>query len=393
MTNAKMEHKEATIIGAGLAGCECALQLANNGFEVTLYEQKPLVFSTAHSNPNFAELVCSNSLGRHKENTANGMLIKECLRYDSHLLRIAKECDMSNETHLNVDRVLFSQRITEEIKSNPNIQIILSQVDCLPQCDNLIIATGPLTDGALYDDMCKKLGAGMIMLSDATCPIISAESVRTDAFQIAENGDLLLPLTDEEFERLVYMLKTERTVEHHGELADLGLMQCIPIENVAKTDEEYLQNVRLQNKTIRLRCENLGQSAYSVVGFMTHISQEGQRRIIRALRGLENAKFIRYGRVHRNTFVDAPKVLDKHFSTKDGVYIIGQLSGVDCYIPVISTGIIASRAIIARAQGKTPDLFPQGTMMRGFQDYITTPSEDYSPMVADFALLKEAVKN
>ncbi|MCL2579640.1 MAG: methylenetetrahydrofolate--tRNA-(uracil(54)-C(5))-methyltransferase (FADH(2)-oxidizing) TrmFO [Oscillospiraceae bacterium] len=382
--------KKATIIGAGLAGCECALQLAHNGFEVTLYEQKPAVFSTAHTNPNFAELVCSNSLGRYEENTANGMLIKECLKYNSHLLRIAQKCDMSNKTHLNVDRTRFSEMVTKEIEDNPNIEIILSSVDRLPRCENLIVATGPLTGGAFYDDLCKKIGADMIALSDATSPIISAESVDKSAFQVDTNGDLLLPLTDVEFEDLVKMLVSARTIEHHGELPDLGIIQCIPIENVAKTDIGHLQNVRLANKTIRLRCENLGQSAYSVVGFMTHISQGGQRSIIRALRGLENAKFIRYGRVHRNTFVNAPKVMDKHFSTKDRMYIIGQLSGVDCYVPVISTGIIASRAVIERAQGKTPDLFAQGTMIRGFQDYITTPSQNFSPMVADFALIKKA---
>lgn len=383
--------KRATIIGAGLAGCECALQLAHNGFKVTLYEQKPLVFSSAHANPDFAELVCSNSLGRHRADTANGMLIRECLEYNSHLLRIAKECDLSNETHLNVDRMEFSRKVTEEIRENANIEVVLQSVESLPECDNLIIASGPLTCGALYEDMSKKLGADTIALSDATCPIISADSVRTEPFQTDENGDLLLRLTDGEFEELVQRLKCAKTFEHHGELPDLGLIQLIPIENVAKTDIQHLRDVRLQGQTIRLRCENLGQSAYSVVGFMTHMTQQEQRSIIRAMRGLENAKFIRYGRVHRNTYVNAPKILDQHFSTQDGVYIIGQLSGVDCYVPVISTGIIASRAVIARARGETPKLFPEGTMMRGFQDYITTPSEDYSPMVADFALLKTKI--
>ncbi len=389
MLSANNTHKTATIIGAGLAGSECALQLANHDFNVTLYEQKPIYYSTAHKNANFAELVCSNSLGRYNPETANGTLIQECMKYNSHVLRMAYTCHNSSATHLNVDRDIFSKIITDEIKSHPNIKVITEQITDLPKCDNLIIATGPLTEGLLYDNIGKKLGADMIMLSDATSPIISAQGINKNYFEVSANGDLSQKLTDDEFDNLVNGLVNAKTSDHYGAVDDLGLLPLIPIENLAKTNLDHLANVRLNNKTLRLRAENLGQSAYSIVGFMTHITHEGQRKIIRSVKGLENATFIRYGRVHRNTFVNAPLIMDENFHTKDGIYIIGQLSGVDCYVPVISTAIIASQAIISKAQGKTPPLFPLGTMMRGFQDYITTPNPNYSPMVADFSLIKQ----
>lgn len=387
------------ILGAGLSGCEVALQLANRGIPVELYEMKPLKYSSAHSSDKFAELVCSNSFRNDNTTTANGLLINELRMLNSYLLNVAHTCRISQNDELIVDREKFSNIVTQKIKENRNIKIYNKVVDKIEDKDITVIATGPLTEENLSNYFKEKFGDNNLSFQDSTCPIIYANSINknNDRISIIEDK-IYISLSREQFENLVEKLKLAKTMTNEFDKT-IGLPQCSPIEYIAKTDINALLDVKLSQNTQRtvdnyatvtLRKENDKETAYSIAGFMTQMMQTAQKEVIRVIPGLEKCEFARFGRSHKNTFFNAPELLDHFFRVNNNCYIIGQLSGIDGYVPSIATGIIAAYSILSKLNNEDLIQFPDTTMLGGFCKYITTKNENFSPMVASFHLLKNS---
>lgn len=387
------------VLGAGLSGCEIALQLANRGIQVELYEMKPLKFSSAHSSDNFAELVCSNSFRNNTNTTANGLLINELKMLKSYLLDIAYSCVISQGTELIVDRDAFSKKVTKTIQANKNIKVYKKIVTEIVDDDNItVIATGPLTDESLSTFLQKKFGDNNLSFQDSTCPIILSNSINIKNNRIKIFDDkICISLSKEHFITLLNKLKNADTMTNDFDKT-IELPQCCPIEYLAKKDSNQLLNIKLSQDNIRttenyatvtLRKENKEGSAYSISGFMTQMSQKSQKEVIRTIPGLAQCKFARFGRSHRNTFFNSPKILDKFFRVNPNCYIIGQLSGIDGYVPAIATALIASYCIYSKLNNQDLIEFPDTTMLGGFSNYITTRNDNFSPMVASFHLLKK----
>lgn len=387
------------IIGAGLSGCETALQLANRGIQVELYEMKPLKYSSAHSSEKFAELVCSNSFRNDNKITANGLLINELRMLNSYLLKIAENCRISQNDELIVDREKFSNEVTQKIIQNKNIKIYNKIVDRIDDKDITVIATGPLTEENLSSYFKEKFGDNNLSFQDSTCPIIYTNSIDKNNSSVRVIEDkMYISLSRVQFENLVKKLKLAETMTNEFDKT-IGLPQCSPIEYIAKTDINALLDIKLNQDTPRtnenyatvtLRKENSIGTAYSIAGFMTQMSQTAQKEIIRTIPGLEKCEFARFGRSHKNTFFNAPNLLDNFFRVNDNCYIIGQLSGIDGYVPSIATGIIAAYSIFSKLNHNDQIGFPETTMLGGFTRYITTKSNNFSPMVASFHLLKHS---
>lgn len=387
------------ILGAGLSGCEVALQLANRGIPVELYEMKPLKYSLAHSSEEFAELVCSNSFRNDSKTTANGLLINELRMLNSYLLNIADNCRISQNDELIVDREKFLNEVTQRIKDNKNIKIYNKIVNTIDDKDITVIATGPLTEENLSSYFKVKFGDNNLSFQDSTCPIIYANSIDKKNSRISIIEDkMYISLSRVQFENLVKKLKVAKTMTNEFDKT-IGIPQCSSIEYIAKTNINALLDVKLSQDTqrtnnnyatITLRKENDKGTAYSIAGFMTQMTQTAQKEVIKTIPGLEKCEFARFGRSHKNTFFNAPELLDKFFRVNDNCYIIGQLSGIDGYVPSIATGIICAYTIYSRLKYKDLIEFPETTMLGGFTRYITTKKEDFSPMVASFHLLKNS---
>lgn len=386
------------IIGAGLAGCEAALQLANRGIRVDLYEMKPLKHSEAHNNNDYAELVCSNSFRDNTKNTPNGLLINELRQLHSYLIDIADKSKITNGNELIIDREIFSQQVTKKIRENKNIKIHTEIVEKIDDNDITIIATGPLTAEKLSLYFQEKFGKNNLSFQDSTCPIIYSDSINFKDKKLTLTDDkVFISLTKNDYDDLICKLKTAKIMVNRFD-KEIELPQCCPIEYLAKKDSNELLNVKLfQDRerstehyaTVTLRKENRRGSVYSISGFMTQMKHESQKIVIRSIPGLENCKFARYGRSHKNTYFNAPNLLDKYFRVNEKCYIIGQLSGIDGYVPAIATGIVASYAIYSYITKQDLYEFPNTTMIGGFCNYITTKTENYSPMVASYHLLKK----
>lgn len=386
------------ILGAGLSGCEVALQLANRGIEVELYEMKPLKYSSAHSSEKFAELVCSNSFRNDDKTTPNGLLINEIRMLNSYLLNIAYNCRITNNTELIIDREKFSDKVTRQIKENRNIRIYNKIVDKIEENDITVIATGPLTEENLLNYFLKKFGDKNLTFQDSTCPIIYANTINVNNCKVTINEDkIYISLSKKQFYDLVGRLKLATIITNEFDKT-IELPQCSPIEHLAKTNIDSLLDAKFNQEaertndkyaTVTLRKENAKGTAYSIAGFMTQMSQIAQKEVIRTIPGLEKCEFARFGRSHKNTFFNAPEILDKFFRVNNNCYIIGQLSGIDGYVPAIATGIIAAYSIYSDLNNKDLVKFPDTTMLGGFANYITTKNENFSPMVASFHLLKD----
>lgn len=386
------------IIGAGLSGCEAALQLANRGIMVELYEMKPLKYSSAHNSNKFAELVCSNSFRKVDKVTANGLLINELKMLNSYLLKIAYECKISKTDELIIDREKFSSKVTQKIKANKNIRVYNQIVDEIDDQSIIVIATGPLTEDSLANNLKKRFGDSNLSFQDSTCPIIYANSIDFANKRISITKDKIhISLSKNQFENLVESLKSAKTMTHEFDKT-IEIPQCCPIEYLAKKDSNLLLKEKLSQKSkvtddefaiITLRKENLDGTAYSIEGFMTQMTQLTQKEIISMIPGLKHCKFARFGRSHKNTFFNSPKLLDAFFRANDNCYIIGQLSGIDGYAPAIATGIIASYSIYSSLNNESLIEFPRSTMLGGFSKYITTKTDNFSPMVASYHLLKD----
>ena len=401
---------KATVIGAGLAGCEAAMQLAKRGIKVTLYEMKPLKRTPAHHTDLFAELVCSNSLKAARIDSAAGLLKEEMRRFGSVCLEAADFSSVAAGGALAVDRDIFSNYITDKIKNHPNITVVNDVVEKIPSDGVTVIATGPLTDGKLAEDIAKLSPDGNLSFFDAAAPIVTAESVNMDiAFTASRYGKgtddyINCPMNKEEYEKFHNELINAESATLKDFDKPLTVYEgCMPVEVLAKRGEDSirfgpLKPVGLKDPrtghrpwaVVQLRRENKEGSLYNLVGFQTNLKFPEQKRVFSLIPGLENAEFVRFGVMHRNTFINSPRLIDKDLSLKsDGnIFFAGQISGVEGYMESASSGIIAGINAAAKILGNEPVILPKFSMIGALLNYICDETvTDFQPMGANFGIL------
>lgn len=394
------------IIGGGLAGCEAAFHLSSRGINVRLFECKPLERSAAHTTDTLGELVCSNSLKSDLLSSASGLLKAEMRILGSRLIEIADEVKVPAGSALAVDRRRFTDEITKRIYAEDRIEVVNKIVTDWDENEYTIIATGPLTLTGLSERIKNRLGTGLHFY-DAAAPIITGDSVDYSAAFTADRygkgeGDYInCPMNKDEY--LAFydaLVSAECALLHEFEKADV-FEGCMPVEAMAKRGVDTLRFGPLRpvgfrdkegNKpyaVVQLRRENTSGSSYNIVGFQTNLKFGEQERVFRLIPALKNAEFLRYGVMHRNTFINAPQTIDSTFRTlKYGkTYIAGQLSGVEGYVESMMSGLIAARAIADRLDGKEPTVLPSTTICGALCAYIATPNENFQPMNANFGLL------
>ena len=401
-------EKKVKIVGAGLAGTEAALYLADRGVKVALYDIKPKSFTPAHKSENFAELVCSNSLksGDVYGNAAG--LIKEEMRIlGSAVIMAADETKVPAGNALAVDREKFSALLTDRLKTHPDITIVAEEVKTL-SCDGItVIATGPLTAGALAEDIVKTVGDGLHFY-DASAPIIAADSVDMNNAFFGDrygkgNGDHLnLPLNKEEYEEFIAALTSAERAELKNFEKNEIFEGCMPVEVMAARGKDTLRfgplkpaglkdpkTGRWPYACVQLRKENAFGTAYNMVGFQTNLLFPEQKRVFGIIPALKNAEFLRYGVMHRNTFINSPDCLNYDFSIrgKENLYFAGQITGVEGYVESAASGLIAAAFIERKLSGKTIPPVPENTVMGALIKYITTENKDFEPMNANFGIL------
>ncbi|MDI6851713.1 MAG: methylenetetrahydrofolate--tRNA-(uracil(54)-C(5))-methyltransferase (FADH(2)-oxidizing) TrmFO [bacterium] len=397
------------VIGGGLAGSECAINLAKAGIKVTLYEMRPLRFTPAHKTPYFAELVCSNSLKSTELHNAHGLLKKEMEILGSKLLEFAKESSIASGRALVVDRELFSKKITETIESHPMIKIVREEVTFLPEADYIVIATGPLTSDKFAEFLKGLIGESFLNFYDAVAPIVTSESLDTSKMYFkdrhGEQDDIYLniPLTRDQYLAFVEELRKAEIHEPHLEEDRDYFEACLPIEVMAKRGNETLRYgpMRPDGLTppdgskpyavVQLRAENREKTLFSLVGFQTQLKIKEQERIFRMLPGMEKAEFVVYGKVHRNTYLNSPRVLDDYLRLKgkNNIFFAGQIAGTEGYVEAIWGGLLVSIFIRKLYKtGKLPELPPKTTITGALLDYITHyPYQDFKPMNANLGIL------
>ncbi len=402
--------EKVKVIGAGLAGCEAAYQLAKRGIKVELYEMKPIKKSPAHKSSDFAELVCSNSLKAARTDSAAGLLKEEMRRFDSVCLTAADKCSVAAGGALAVDRDIFSQLITERIKSHPNIEVKNEIVTEIPRDCVAVIATGPLTDCDLAEDIKKYCDSENLSFFDAAAPIVTAESIdMTKAFCASRYGKgtddyINCPFNKEEYEAFHNELVNAESAELKDFDKPVTVYEgCMPIEILAKRGLDSirfgpLKPVGLINPNtghrpwanVQLRRENADGTLYNIVGFQTNLKFPEQKRVFSMIPGLKNAEFMRYGVMHRNTFINSPKLLNKDLSLKSNknVFFAGQLSGVEGYMESAASGIIAGINAAANILNSEPVILPPFTMIGALLKYICDESvANFQPMGANFGIL------
>ena len=398
------------VIGAGLAGCEAALQLANRGINVKLYEMKPKKFSPAHKSENFAELVCSNSLKADRVENACGLLKEEMRHFGSVMMESADVSRVPAGGALAVDRDSFSQFITEKIKSNPNIEVVAEEVVSINPDEYTIIATGPLTSDALSDAIKEITGDSGLSFYDAAAPIITEESIDKDKVFRAARYDrgtadyINCPMTKEEYTAFYNELINAETAELKGFENSKVFEGCMPVEIMAKRGFETLtfgplKPVGLTNpKTgkddsyavVQLRQDNSEGTLYNLVGFQTNLKWGEQKRVFSMIPGLSDADFVRYGVMHRNTFINSPKLLDKYYRMRKHpkVYFAGQITGVEGYVESASSGIMAGYNLACELLGHPMPEYDNKTVTGALATYISNDSvTDFQPMNANFGIV------
>lgn len=399
------------VIGGGLAGPEAALVAARLGLKVDLYEMRPVKTTPAHQTADFGELVCSNSLKSESENTAPWLLKQEMRRAGSPLLACADACAVPAGHALAVDRVEFSRIIGERIAAEPGIRVHREEVTRLDPEDGItIIASGPLTSSALSQEIARLTGSEHLAFYDSISPIVDADSIDRGKVYFAARYDkgtadyINCPMTQAEYEALHAALLTAESVEAK-EWEKLEYFEgCLPLEELARRGKDTLRfgpmkPVGLRDprtgKTpwavVQLRCENLRADSYNLVGFQNHMKYGEQARIFRMIPGLENAKFLRYGQIHRNTYINAPRVLTTTLQMRDypAIFFAGQVSGVEGYTESIATGMLAAIYAAAMANGQRPEPVPRGTALGSLVHYITqADSKRFQPANITFDLLE-----
>ena len=397
------------IIGAGLAGCEAALQLADRGISVKLYEMKPKKYSPAHKSENFAELVCSNSLKADRVENACGLLKEEMRHFNSIMMQAADISRVPAGGALAVDRDKFSEFITNKIKLHPNIEVITDEVTEINTDEYTIIATGPLTSDGLSKSIIELTGDRGLSFYDAAAPIVTAESIDFDKVFKAARYDkgtadyINCPMTEEEYKAFYEALISAETAELKGFEDSKVFEGCMPVEVMARRGYQTLtfgplKPVGLTNpKTgkddayavVQLRQDNSEGTLYNLVGFQTNLRWGEQKRVFSMIPGLENADFVRYGVMHRNTFINSPKLIDKYYRMKDysKIYFAGQITGVEGYVESASSGIMAGYNLACELLGKPMADLDTKTVTGALAMYISTPNENFQPMNANFGIV------
>lgn len=403
---------KVNVIGAGLAGAEAAWQIAKRGVEVNLYEMRPLRQTPAHKSGNFAELVCSNSLRAAGLTNAVGVLKEEMRRLDSVIISAADETKIPAGGALAVDRENFSAAVTAKVKSAVNF--INAEVTSLDEFINsgdiLVIASGPLTDGALADEIKKLTGGGDFYFYDAAAPIVAADSINFDKAFFASRYDkgadksyINCPMTREEYLKFrAELITAEKTKPHEFE-QEIFFEGCLPVEVMAVRGEDTLRfgmmkpvglidprTGTLPYAVVQLRQDNSAATLYNLVGFQTHLLWGEQKRVFQLIPGLESAEFVRYGVMHRNTYINSPKVLLPTFQLKFNpkIFFAGQITGVEGYVESAAAGLIAGINAARLAKNLDAKIFPTATCHGALANYITTAdSENFQPMNITFGLL------
>ena len=433
-------EKKISIIGGGLAGSEAAYTIARAGYKVDLYEMKPVKFSLAHSNENLAEIVCSNSFKSNLLTNACGLLKEELRMLDSLLIKIADMTSVPAGQALAVDRELFSKKVTDVIKDNSNINVINEEVGsrydtnfsgiCIEDLIKegiVVIATGPLTSDSLSIGIAKLINEDSLHFYDAAAPIIEKDSIDFDiAFygnryeqekskdedfdswidrinNIDEKSYINLPMNKEEYEKFVYELINAEIVDLHefekGEIFE----GCMPVEVMAKRGIDTLRFGPLKPvgfddprtgkrpyAVIQLRQDNSEASLYNIVGFQTNLKFGEQKRLIQVIPGLRNAEIVKYGVMHRNTFINSSKLLDAtyNFKKNNDIYFAGQITGVEGYVESISSGMVVAKNVINQMNGMDKVIYDKNTMIGALAKYISSEREDFQPMNANFGILE-----
>lgn len=433
-------EKFINVIGGGLAGSEAAYQIAKRGINVKLYEMKPVKFSPAHSNENLAEIVCSNSFKSNLHTNACGVLKEELRMLDSLLIKIADEAAVPAGQALAVDREKFSARVTEELRKNNLIEIKNIEVDenllqnMIENNEITIIATGPLTSNKLAKKISNITGNEKLYFYDAAAPIVAKESIdfniafygnryeqekRKDEsveqwknrLENQEKSYINLPMNQEEYESFYDELINAEVVELHNFEKREIFEGCMPIEIMAKRGIDTLRYGPLKPvgfddpryakrpyAVVQLRQDDSGANIYNIVGFQTNLKFGEQKRVFSLIPGLENADFIKYGVMHRNTYINSSELLDDTYNLKsnNNIFFAGQITGVEGYVESISSGMVAALNAVAKINGKEKAKFPKETIIGALSKYISTPNEKFQPMNANFGIvpeLKEKIKD
>ena len=402
-----MNH--VTVIGAGLAGSECAWQLAQRGVAVTLREMKPEKKTPAHVTDYFAELCCSNSLRGAGLENAVGLLKEELRRLNSLIMRCADATAVPAGGALAVDRDGFARMVTETIFSHPNITMIPGEVTSIPEGD-VVIASGPLTSDPLADAIAEKLGGGTTLnFFDAAAPLVACDSVDMDSAYFASRYDkgtpdyINCPMTKEEYQAFWQALIAAEEAEVHG-FEDKSVFEgCMPVEVMARRGEDTLRFGPLKPRglidpktgkepyaVVQLRRDNADGSIYNLVGFQTHLKWPEQRRVFTMIPALRNAQFLRYGVMHRNTYLDSPRLLDRYYRLKaePRIAFAGQMTGVEGYVESCASGFLAGVELARRLNGQTPIDFPAETAIGALGLYVSNGSVgDFQPMNINFGII------
>ncbi|HWP44856.1 MAG TPA: methylenetetrahydrofolate--tRNA-(uracil(54)-C(5))-methyltransferase (FADH(2)-oxidizing) TrmFO [Blastocatellia bacterium] len=404
-----MSEAQVTVIGGGLAGSEAAWQIAERGVKVRLYEMRPLRQTPAHRTANLAEVVCSNSLKSDEPGTAPYLLKEELRRGGSLLISIAHETSVPAGAALAIDREKFSGEVSRRVQSHPLIEIVREEAVAIPAEGPVVIATGPLTSPALSDEIARITGSAHLYFYDAISPIVDAETINYDIVFRAARYDkggadyLNCPMSEEQYNRFYDALVAAEAVPLHDFEQTMYFEGCLPIEELARRGRSTLcygpmKPVGLRDPhtgrrpfaAVQLRQENLLADSYNMVGFQNHLKFGEQKRVLRLIPGLEQAEFVRFGQIHRNTFICAPRVLRETLQMREHPRILfaGQISGVEGYIEAMATGFMAGVHAANLARGRAPSAPPRRTAMGGLVHYIANAdAKSFQPMNITFALL------
>ena len=398
-----------TVIGAGMAGCEAAWQIARQGIHVRLFEMKPKKYSPAHKSPLFAELVCSNSLKALNVSGAAGLLKEEMSRLGSLLVPTAKENAVPAGGALAVDRDDFSKAVTDAIRSEPLIEIIEDEITCVPRDGIVVVATGPLTSDALAEDITALCGRERLSFYDAAAPIVTRESIDMDEAFFASRWDkggeddyINCPMNKEQYELFYSELVNAQRSELHDIDKPNVYEGCMPIEIMAKRGPDTirfgpmkpvgLRDPRTGHRpwaNLQLRREDAEGTRFNLVGFQTNLKFGEQKRVFGLIPALKNAEFVRYGVMHRNTFLDSPGLLGADYAMLENpdIFFAGQMTGVEGYMESAGSGIIAGMNAARRFRGEPPVILPRETMLGALAAHVSTENADFQPMGANMGIL------
>jgi methylenetetrahydrofolate--tRNA-(uracil-5-)-methyltransferase len=397
-----------TVIGGGLAGSEAVWQIARQGERVRLYEMRPVRRTPAHSTDLLAEIVCSNSLKSDQPYNASWLLKEELRRLGSILIQIADSVRVPAGAALAVDREKFAARVTEIISSEPNIELVREEVPAIPKDGIVVIASGPLTAESLSNSIREFCGSDHLYFYDAISPIVDAETIdmakvyRASRYGKAASDYLNCPMDREQYVAFYNALLTAESVAIHEFEEACYFESCLPIEELARRGQDTLRfgpmrpvgldnpaTGRMPYAVVQLRQEDLMQSSYNIVGFQNHLKFPEQKRIFRMIPGLERAEFLRLGQIHRNTYINAPAVLEPSMAARRDprVFFAGQLAGTEGYIENVASGLVAGINAVRRLRGDEPMIMPAETAIGALCRYVSTPQKHFAPMNINFGLL------